>query len=211
MLAWSNKKSAHDVFKASAVLFFAYFGFDVVSAMVEEIKNPSRHIPFGVMGSIVITTIIYRILAIILCLIQPYWDIDPNQRSTFHGKYVVFAGAFKGMASVLLVGVEGQGRYRTHIARTNMICHHCLSLSMPNPEHQLTPPRLAQSTPLKLSLLYKTGRSSKPPLHPHNISYSCTLSSRFSFAAALQSLSAQLPTVTSTLWPRAHTWLLHCP
>lgn len=117
------------VFKASAVLFFAYVGFDAVSTMAEETKNPARDIPIGLVGSMVITTTIYCILAITLCLMQPYGQIDKNApfsvafESVGMGwaKYVVAAGALKGMTSVLLVGAVGQARYLTHIARTHMM------------------------------------------------------------------------------------------
>ncbi|XP_009591377.1 cationic amino acid transporter 1 [Nicotiana tabacum] len=117
------------IFKASAVLFFAYVGFDAVSTMAEETKDPARDIPIGLVGSMVITTTIYCILAITLCLMQPYQNIDPNAPFSVAFKavgwswaqYIVAAGALKGMTSVLLVGAVGQARYLTHIARTHMM------------------------------------------------------------------------------------------
>ncbi|KAI3455941.1 hypothetical protein Pfo_012604 [Paulownia fortunei] len=120
---------ARGIFKASAVLFFAYVGFDAVSTMAEETKNPGRDIPIGLVGSMVITTIIYCLLAITLCLLQPYGSIDvdaPFSRAFemvgwSWAQYIVAAGALKGMTSVLLVGAVGQARYLTHIARTHMM------------------------------------------------------------------------------------------
>ncbi|XP_011085215.1 cationic amino acid transporter 1 isoform X1 [Sesamum indicum] len=117
------------VFKASAVLFFAYVGFDAVSTMAEETKNPGRDIPIGLVGSMVITTLIYCLLAVTLCLMTPYKSIDPDAPFSrafetvgwYWAEYVVAAGALKGMTSVLLVGAVGQARYLTHIARTHMI------------------------------------------------------------------------------------------
>lgn len=117
------------VFKASAVLFFAYVGFDAVSTLAEETKNPGRDIPIGLVGSMTITTVIYCLLAITLCLMTPYQSIDvdaPFSRAFQMvgwnwAKYVVAAGALKGMTSVLLVGAVGQARYLTHIARTHMM------------------------------------------------------------------------------------------
>lgn len=67
---------ARGVFKASAVLFFAYIGFDAVSTMAEETKNPARDIPIGLVGSMAITTFAYCLLSITLCLMQPYTAID---------------------------------------------------------------------------------------------------------------------------------------
>uniref|UniRef100_A0A5B7A0U6 Putative cationic amino acid transporter 1-like isoform X3 n=1 Tax=Davidia involucrata TaxID=16924 RepID=A0A5B7A0U6_DAVIN len=120
---------ARGIFKASAVLFFAYVGFDAVSTMAEETKNPARDIPIGLVGSMVITTLAYCLLAITLCLMQPYYNIDPDAPFSVAfeavgwgwAKYVVAAGALKGMTSVLLVGAVGQARYLTHIARTHMM------------------------------------------------------------------------------------------
>ncbi|KAH0733980.1 hypothetical protein KY285_009687 [Solanum tuberosum] len=117
------------IFKASAVLFFAYVGFDAVSTMAEETKNPGRDIPIGLIGSMVITTFLYCLLAITLCLMQPYQMIDTQAPFSVAFKsvgwnsaqYIVAAGALKGMTSVLLVGAVGQARYLTHISRTHMM------------------------------------------------------------------------------------------
>ncbi|XP_052183602.1 cationic amino acid transporter 1-like [Diospyros lotus] len=120
---------ARGIFKASAVLFFAYVGFDAVSTLAEETKNPARDIPIGLVGSMVITTTIYCLLAITLCLMQPYDQIDEQAPFSVAfkavgmdwAKYIVAFGALKGMTSVLLVGAVGQARYLTHIARTHMM------------------------------------------------------------------------------------------
>ncbi|KAL7241940.1 hypothetical protein ACSBR1_014505 [Camellia fascicularis] len=117
------------VFQASAVLFFAYVGFDAVSTMAEETKNPARDIPIGLVGSMVITTTVYCLLAVTLCLMQPYASINADAPFSVAfqavgwdwAKYIVAAGALKGMTSVLLVGAVGQARYLTHIARTHMM------------------------------------------------------------------------------------------
>ncbi|XP_050368350.1 cationic amino acid transporter 1 [Argentina anserina] len=120
---------ARGIFTSSAVLFFAYIGFDAVSTMAEETKNPARDIPIGLVGSMVITTIVYCLLAVTLCLMVPIQLIDEQApfSKAFEtvgmgwAKYVVAAGALKGMTSVLLVGAVGQARYLTHIARTHML------------------------------------------------------------------------------------------
>jgi len=117
------------VFKASAVLFFAYIGFDAVSTMAEETKNPGRDIPIGLVGSMVIITFIYCALATTLCLMQNYKTIDVNAPFSVAfssvgwgwAKYIVALGALKGMTTVLLVNVVGASRYLTHIARTHMM------------------------------------------------------------------------------------------
>ncbi|TKY72980.1 Cationic amino acid transporter 1 [Spatholobus suberectus] len=120
---------ARGVFQASAVLYFAYVGFDAVATMAEETKNPSRDIPIGLVGSMLITTAAYCSLAATLCLMQPYSAIDINApfSAAFSAigwdwaKYIVALGALKGMTTVLLVSAVGQARYLTHIARTHMM------------------------------------------------------------------------------------------
>ncbi|XP_074335728.1 cationic amino acid transporter 1-like [Apium graveolens] len=120
---------APGIFKASAVLFFSYAGFDAVATMAEETKNPARDIPVGLIGSMVITTFIYCLLALTLCFMQSYKEIDVDAPFSIAfqsvglgwAKYIVAFGALKGITSSLLVGAVGQARYLTHIARTHMM------------------------------------------------------------------------------------------
>ncbi|KAI9197792.1 hypothetical protein LWI28_004613 [Acer negundo] len=117
------------IFKAAAVVYFAYGGFDNIATMAEETKNPSRDIPIGLLGSMSITTVIYCLMALSLTMMQKYTDIDPDAAYSVAfqkvgmkwAKYLVALGALKGMTTVLLVGALGQGRYTTHIARAHMI------------------------------------------------------------------------------------------
>lgn len=120
---------ARGIFDASAVLFFAYLGFDAVSTMAEETKNPGRDIPIGLVGAMSITTAIYCVMALTLCLMVPYKEIDPDAPFSVAfsavgmdwAKYIVAFGALKGMTTVMLVSAVGQARYMTHIARAHMV------------------------------------------------------------------------------------------
>ncbi|KAJ8758718.1 hypothetical protein K2173_000439 [Erythroxylum novogranatense] len=120
---------ARGIFVSAAVLFFAYVGFDAVSTMAEETKNPAKDIPIGLVGSMTITTLAYCLMAVTLCLMVPYNTIDGDapfsvafeQVGWGWAKYIVAAGALKGMTTVLLVSAVGQARYLTHIARTHMM------------------------------------------------------------------------------------------
>lgn len=120
---------AEGVFRAAAIVYFAYGGFDTIATMAEETKNPSRDIPLGLLGSMSIITIIYCLMALSLTMMQKYSDIDPNAAYSVAfervgmkwAKYLVALGALKGMTTVLLVGALGQARYITHIARAHMI------------------------------------------------------------------------------------------
>ncbi|XXG74689.1 hypothetical protein AAC387_Pa07g3345 [Persea americana] len=120
---------ARGIFKASAVLFFAYIGFDAVSTLAEETKNPAKDIPIGLIGAMFITTTLYCLLAITLCLMRPYNTVDTDAPFSVAfeavgmgwAKYIVAFGALKGMTTVLLAGAVGQARYLTHIARAHMV------------------------------------------------------------------------------------------
>ncbi|CAO2186152.1 unnamed protein product [Urochloa humidicola] len=117
------------VFRAAAIVYFAYGGFDNIATMAEETKNPSRDIPLGLLGSMSVITAIYCIMALVLSMMQPYTAIDRNAAYSvaftnvgMHwAQYVVALGALKGMTTVLLVGALGQARYTTHIARSHII------------------------------------------------------------------------------------------
>ncbi|KAI3734968.1 hypothetical protein L6452_14450 [Arctium lappa] len=116
------------VLKASSVLFFAYVGFDGVATLGEETKNPGRDIPIGLVGSMMVVIAIYSLLATVLCLMQPYNQIDRDAPFSIAfqavgmnwAKYIVAVGALKGMTTVLLANIIGQARYFTHIARTHL-------------------------------------------------------------------------------------------
>lgn len=116
------------ILKASSMLFFAYIGFDGASTLAEEIKNPGRDIPIGLIGSMSLAMFLYCLLAATLVLMQPYSQIDVDapfsvaftSANMDWAKYIVAFGALKGMTTVLLANLIGQARYFTHIGRTHM-------------------------------------------------------------------------------------------
>ena len=56
----------------AAIVFFAYIGFDAVSTVAEECRNPERDLPIGIIGSLIICTIIYIVVAAVFTGIIPY-------------------------------------------------------------------------------------------------------------------------------------------
>lgn len=116
------------ILKASSVIFFAYVGFDGVATLGEETKKPSRDIPIGLVGSMLIVIFTYSLLAAIVCLMQPYNELDVDAPFTIAfesvgmgwAKLLVGLGALKGMTTVLLATIISESRYFTHIARTHM-------------------------------------------------------------------------------------------
>lgn len=120
---------AKGVFTAAAVVFWSYTGFDMVANMAEEVKNPSKDIPVGLVGSMSLISVVYCLMSMALVMMVKYDKVDVNAAYSvvFEGigmkwaKYLVGAVALKGMTTSLLVGSMGQARYTTQIARAHMI------------------------------------------------------------------------------------------
>jgi basic amino acid/polyamine antiporter, APA family len=64
------------VVRGAAVVFFAYIGFDAVSAAAQEAKNPTRDMPIGILGSLIICTILYVLVGTVLTGIVPYGKLN---------------------------------------------------------------------------------------------------------------------------------------
>lgn len=122
---------ARGIFTSAAVLFFAYIGFDAVSTMAEETKNPGKDIPLGLLGAMSVVTAFYCVLALTLCLMVPYKLIDPDAPFSVAfstvgmdwAKYIVAFGALKGMTTVLLVSAVGQARYVLYVETTKQVSY----------------------------------------------------------------------------------------
>lgn len=120
---------AEGVFKASALVYWSYTGFDMVANLAEEVKQPSKDIPVGMIGSMSLITVIYCLMSLALVMMQKYTDISPEAAYSVAftaigmnwAKYLVSICALKGMTTSLLVGSLGQARYTTQIARAHMI------------------------------------------------------------------------------------------
>lgn len=106
------------VLRGAGVVFFAYIGFDAVSTAAQEAKNPKKDMPFGILGSLVICTILYILVSGLLTRLVPYQQLmvpDPvvvGIRATGHpwATFLVELGAIAGLATVMLVMLLGQSR-----------------------------------------------------------------------------------------------------
>jgi len=104
--------------RAASVIFFAYIGFDAVSTAAQEAKNPQKDMPIGIMGSLLICTILYILVSGILTAIVPYSSLnvaDPvavgiDATGIRWGSILVKIGAIFGLATVMLVMLLGQSR-----------------------------------------------------------------------------------------------------
>lgn len=118
------------VFRATGVIFFSYIGFDAVSVAAQEAKNPQRDIPLGMLGSLLICTILYMVMSYVLTGIAPYQTLNvphPVSEAVEHLQGTqwlapfVNIGAIVGLASVVLVLLLAQSRIFYAMSRDGMI------------------------------------------------------------------------------------------
>ncbi|HKF51532.1 MAG TPA: amino acid permease [Candidatus Acidoferrales bacterium] len=106
------------VLRGAGIIFFAYIGFDAVSTAAQETKNPSRDMPIGILGSLIICTILYILVAIVLTGLASYTQLnvaDPialgiDVTGVRWGSFLVKIGAIGGLSSTMIVMLLGQTR-----------------------------------------------------------------------------------------------------
>jgi APA family basic amino acid/polyamine antiporter len=117
------------ILRGAGVVFFAYIGFDAVSTAAQEAKNPKRDMPLGILGSLVICTVLYILVAGLLTHLVPYQQLnvpDPvvvGVRATgqMWATFMVELGALAGLASVMLVMLLGQSRVFYSMSRDGLL------------------------------------------------------------------------------------------
>ncbi len=130
---WTTPSFAPNGFRGisvgAAIIFFSYIGFDAVSTASEEARNPQRDIPFGIIASLIVCTVLYVAIALVLTGIIP-WDKlnvpDPLAVALqyIHADWaagVLALGAVAAMTSVLLVFQLGQARIFMSMARDGLL------------------------------------------------------------------------------------------
>jgi basic amino acid/polyamine antiporter, APA family len=106
------------VLRGAGVIFFAYIGFDAVSTAAQEAKNPKRDMPIGILGSLVICTILYILVALTLTGLVNYkflnipdsLAIGIDATGVKWGSLLVKFGALGGLTSTMIVMLLGQSR-----------------------------------------------------------------------------------------------------
>ncbi len=119
------------VFRAASIVFFAYIGFEAVSTAGQEAKNPKKDMPFGIIGSLLVCTILYILVSIVMTLVVNYKMLnvpDPvavavDALGPQWGWFAksVKAGAIIGLTSVILVLMYGQTRIFYTMARDGLL------------------------------------------------------------------------------------------
>ena len=118
------------IFKGAAVIFFAYIGFDAVSTAAQEAKNPQKDMPMGIVGSLLICTVLFITISVILTGMSKYTDLNnaapvvnalQAAGAPFALRFVVEIAAIAGLSSVILVMLMGQPRIFFSMANDGLL------------------------------------------------------------------------------------------
>jgi len=122
----------------AALVFFSYIGFDSISTHAEEAINPQRDVPIGILGSLIVCTILYMLVSGVITGMEPYWQIETqapiaaafrkraevDSSLVLRGSALIISiGALAGMTSVLLVTFLSQSRIFLAMARDGLLPH----------------------------------------------------------------------------------------
>ncbi len=119
------------IMRAASIVFFAYIGFEAVSTAGQEAKNPAKDMPFGLLGSLFVCTILYILVSIVLTSLVNYKVLnvpDPvavavdalGPQWAWFAK-IIKVGAIVGLTSVVLVLMYGQTRIFYTMARDGLL------------------------------------------------------------------------------------------
>ena len=118
------------VVAGAGIVFFAYIGFDAVSTAAQEAKNPQRDMPIGIIGSLLVCTVLYILVAGIATGVVPYKDLDVPDPIAFAAdragmgawmRRLIKLGAIAGLSSVILVMLLGQSRVLWAMSRDGLL------------------------------------------------------------------------------------------
>jgi basic amino acid/polyamine antiporter, APA family len=132
------------VLRAASIIFFAYVGFEAVSTAAGEARNPQKDLPLGILGSLVICTVIYMLVAAVMTGVVPYKELaggapiatainkmDPqwaivswpfNESGQLNLlAFLIKLGAFTGLSSVMLVLIYAQTRVFYQMAKDGLL------------------------------------------------------------------------------------------
>lgn len=118
------------VLRGAGLVFFAYIGFDAVSTAAQEAKDPQKDMPYGILVSLAICTVLYVVVSAVLVGMVPYAELN-NAAPTSYAlekvgapyfiRLLVDVGAVMGLASVVLVMLLGQSRVFYSMSRDGLL------------------------------------------------------------------------------------------
>lgn len=115
--------------KGASIAFFAFLGFDVVSTASEEVKNPKRNMPIGIISSLLIVSVLYGLVSFALVGAVKYTKLNVSDPVAYalrvlHQNWaagIISLGAVMGMTTVLIVIVYGGTRLIYSISRDGLL------------------------------------------------------------------------------------------
>jgi APA family basic amino acid/polyamine antiporter len=118
------------VLQAAAIIFFAYIGFDGVSTVAQEAKNPARGMPIGILGSLGVCTVLYILMSGVMTGLVPYQQLndaapvavalEAHQQLRWLTSWVIW-GALFGLTSVIITMIIPQARIWLTMARDGLL------------------------------------------------------------------------------------------
>lgn len=117
------------VFVGASSVFFAYLGFDVVSASAAEVKNPRRNMPLGILGTLVICTVLYILVSVVLTGMVSYIKLNVADPVSFALQAVnqnwvagiISIGALAGMFTMMVTMIYSSSRLIYSIGRDGLL------------------------------------------------------------------------------------------
>ncbi|QER66912.1 amino acid permease [Paucilactobacillus nenjiangensis] len=117
------------VFQGAATVFFAYLGFDAVSSSAAEVKNPKRNMPIGIIGTLLVATILYMAVSVVLTGMVKYTHLDVANPVAFamqvaHQDWaagVISIGALIGMFTMMVTMIYSSSRLVYSIGRDGLL------------------------------------------------------------------------------------------
>ncbi|MFJ6656930.1 amino acid permease [Streptomyces sp. NPDC091377] len=130
MVGWAPSNfGVMGIFTAASVVFFAFIGFDVVATAAEETRNPQRDMPRGILGSLVVCTVLYVAVSIVVTGMQNYKDLSVTAplaeafKAVGHPWYagLISFGAAVGLTTVCMILLLGQTRVFFAMSRDGLL------------------------------------------------------------------------------------------
>jgi basic amino acid/polyamine antiporter, APA family len=126
-------KGPSSIFQASSLVFFAYIGFDAVCNTAEECIEPEKTLPFGIVMSLLICSLLYAGVTLVLTGLLPFdqLPVDASLSAAFEKTkgmewilVIIDIGAVIGLTTTLFLGLYSQSRMYLAIARDNLLPPH---------------------------------------------------------------------------------------
>ncbi|MEU3686354.1 amino acid permease [Streptomyces sp. NPDC030592] len=130
MFGWAPSNfGVMGIFTAASVVFFAFIGFDIVATAAEETRNPQRDMPRGILGSLIICTLLYVGVSIVVTGMQHYTELSVDApladafKATGHPFFsgVISFGAAVGLTTVCMILLLGQSRVFFAMSRDGLL------------------------------------------------------------------------------------------